>query len=67
MQLFRFFLVLFETNLHYIWCKFSIIIITKTEISTGAIWDEFSEKHQDQKKAQYLLPNLHFFSSNYNK
>ena len=38
---------LFETNLHYIWCKFSIKnnkILAGTAPSNGAILDEFSEQ-----------------------
>ena len=43
--------MLFGTNLHYIWCKFSIIIkINGTETAPyyGAIWDEFCKQHQHQ-------------------
>ena len=41
--------VLFGTNLYYIWYKFSIMTKNndvETEPSTGAIWDEFNEQHQ---------------------
>ena len=45
------FLVLFGTNLHCIWCKFSIMISkidAWTSICKGAIWDKFSEQHRRQ-------------------
>ena len=50
------FLVLFETNMHHIWCKFNIIIkyiYARTAPSNGAIWDEFSDQHQHQKSTIY--------------
>ena len=43
--------MLFGTNLHYIWCKFSIKnkeIHAETAPSKGAIWNEISEQHQHQ-------------------
>ena len=45
--------MLFGSNLHYIWCTFSIIILkiyNETAPSKDSIWSEFSEQHQNQKK-----------------
>ena len=53
------FLVLFWTNLHYYWCKFSLIIrkhYAVTETSQGAIYISIKAP----KESPYLMPNLHF-------
>ena len=50
--------VLFGTNLYYIWYKFSIMTKNnnvKTEPSTGAIWDEFNEQHQYQSIKKHYI------------
>ena len=48
-------------NLHYIWCKFSIIsqkINAGTAPSNGAMWDEINEQHDHRsiKKHQIQCP-----------
>ena len=65
-------LVPFETNLHYMWCKFSILIKHTNSKNggitafNGAIWDEFNEQHLHQStiQAPYSMPNLLFFCAN---
>ena len=56
-------LVLFGTNLHYIWCKCSIItknIYAGTAPSKDAILDKFSEQ-QKHIKAAYFNAQLALF------
>ena len=38
--------------------------LKRTAPSNGAIWDEFSEQHQSNKKEPYLMPNQHSFNGN---
>ena len=40
--------VLFGTNLHYIWCEFSMIITTRSAPSKSAIFDKSGEQHEHQ-------------------
>ena len=52
------FLVIFGTNLHYIWLKFSIIINkigAESTPSNGVIWDEFSEQYQHQSPTKNYI------------
>ena len=53
--------VLFVTNLHYLWYKFSFKIRKIDEPSNCAIWGKFSKQHQHQnikiKKAPYKMLN----------
>ena len=49
-------------NLHYIWCKFSIIILNinyaGTAPSNGAIFDVFSDSTKALKNHHILMPCL---------
>ena len=46
--------------MHYIWCKLNTIVLKIGAPSKSAIWDEFSDEHQQQstKRASYSMPNL---------
>ena len=54
---------IFGTNLHYIWCKFSIIFLNNWLQNCNFKWGDFIEQHKHQmtKNAPYSMPNLHFF------
>ena len=62
-------LMTFGKYLHYIWCKFSIMM-KKNDAGTahykGAIWDKFSEQHQHQsiKKRTIFDAQLALFGAN---
>ena len=52
------------TYLHYIWFEFSIVIQQIDAIaapSKGAIWDEFSEQHQNQSIQKPYIMRLALF------
>ena len=54
-------MMLFQINLYHIWCKFSIMILkisAKTAPSNCVTYDIRTEK------AQFSMPNLHFFGAN---
>ena len=64
-SLHRFSALLFWTNLHSIWCKFSIIILKNyagTAPSYSAICDQILEQHHHQslKKHHFKYPLITF-------
>ena len=59
---------LIRTNLHYIQCKFSIIVLKiydETAPSKRALWDEFSEQYQHQSiKKNIFNAQLSLYDAN---